>query len=287
MRASMKAHRSFQEIEGERNMATPHNLRPTLMSSDRIGNARAPIRIPKAAELVADEIRRMIISGQLGEGDTLPPEAQIVEDFAVSRPTVREAFRILESEQLISVSRGSRGGAKVHVPRAENVARYAGIVLQTQRATYAEVYEALILIEPPAARHVAENRSADAPAILRAVIETSRALYETDEFGRAVAAFHKQLITLTGNRAMMLVAEMLNEVVAGYQSHVVAQRDARHSPKTRNSSMAGLKSQEKLVDLIAAGDGAGAERHWRAHMEASSQIWLLGGARDNVVGSDL
>jgi len=55
-------------------------------------------------------IRRQITGGELKEGDNLPPEAQIIEEFAVSRPTLREAFRILESEKLISVSRGARGG---------------------------------------------------------------------------------------------------------------------------------------------------------------------------------
>jgi len=59
---------------------------------------RVAIRIPKTAELVADEIRRMITRGELKEGDTLQPEAQIIANFSVSRPTVREAFRILESE---------------------------------------------------------------------------------------------------------------------------------------------------------------------------------------------
>src|ERR1700733_3047025 len=132
---------------------------------------RTPIRIPKTAEIVADEIRRMITRGELSDGDTLQPEAQIIGNFAVSRPTVREALRILESEKLISVSRGARGGARVPTPRAEQVARYAGYVLQAGHATYADVYQARTIIEPPSARHVAETRAKDAPAILREGIE--------------------------------------------------------------------------------------------------------------------
>src|SRR5688572_11810979 len=112
------------------------------------GSERTAIRIPKTAELVADSIRRQIIGGELREGDTLQPEAQIIEEFGVSRPTVREAFRILESEKLISVSRGSRGGARVHPPKADQVARYAGFVLRSKKASYRDVYEARILIEP-------------------------------------------------------------------------------------------------------------------------------------------
>src|SRR5580704_2051753 len=73
------------------------------------------IRVPKTAELVAAELRRKIVRGELAEGDALPSEAALMADFAVSRPTLREAFRVLESESLISIRRGARGGARVQV----------------------------------------------------------------------------------------------------------------------------------------------------------------------------
>ena len=243
---------------------------------------RVTIRIPKTAELVADSIRRQITGGELREGDTLQPEAQIIEEFAVSRPTVREAFRILESEKLISVSRGSRGGARVHVPRAEQVARYAGFVLQSRRVSYRDVYEARILIEPPAARLVAETRFKDAPAILREVIAEQRAADESGDFGRAVAHFHTRLIELTDNQTLILISGMLDGIVARFQSGVSrAKREANVA--NRRSTEAGLRSQEKLVGLIEARDGPGAEAHWRSHMENSAKVWLAGGPADSVV----
>jgi DNA-binding FadR family transcriptional regulator len=243
--------------------------------------ARAPIRIPKTAEIVADEIRRMITRGQLKEGDSLQPEAQIIENFAVSRPTVREAFRILESEKLISVSRGSRGGARVHTPKAEHVARYAGYVLQSRHATYVDVYRARTIIEPSAARYVAETRSADAPAILRVVIEQQRAVGHTARFGQAVVGFHNTLIELTRNQTLILLSGALDGIVAGFQSAVSAARDPASTD--RRNMLAGLKSQEKLVGFIEAGDGAGAENHWRQHMETAARIWLGAGVADAVV----
>ena len=66
------------------------------------------MRIPKMAELVAAHLRRQIVRGDLQEGDALPPETVLMEQFGVSRPTLREAFRVLESEALISVRRGAR-----------------------------------------------------------------------------------------------------------------------------------------------------------------------------------
>ena len=70
------------------------------------------VRVPKVAELVAAEIRRLIVRGEVEEGAALLPESELMVEFGVSRPTLREAFRILESESLISVTRGSRGGAR-------------------------------------------------------------------------------------------------------------------------------------------------------------------------------
>ena len=72
--------------------------------------------------------------------------------FGVSRPTLREAFRVLEAEGLISVRRGAHGGARVHTPDVDVAARYAGLVLEHRGATLADVYEAAGLIEPPAPR---------------------------------------------------------------------------------------------------------------------------------------
>ena len=66
------------------------------------------IQAPKTAELIAARIRRGIACGQLADGDALPSELQLMDDFGVSRPILREAFRILESESLIEVRRGVR-----------------------------------------------------------------------------------------------------------------------------------------------------------------------------------
>src|SRR5258708_26038444 len=70
-----------------------------MMGPDAV-SASAAVRSPKTAELVAGTLRRMVVDGQLKDGDFLPNEAELMAHFAVSRPTLREAVRVLESEPL-------------------------------------------------------------------------------------------------------------------------------------------------------------------------------------------
>ncbi len=91
-------------------MTKPVNLAPMMVPTTT--SSSGAIRSPKTAELVARTLRRMIVDGQLKEGDFLPHEAELMTHFQVSRPTLREAVRVLESERLVEVRRGSRTGAK-------------------------------------------------------------------------------------------------------------------------------------------------------------------------------
>src|SRR5258705_11503514 len=100
--------------------------------------ASAAVRSPKTAELVAGTLRRMVVDGQLKDGDFLPNEAELMAHFGVSRPTLREAVRVLESERLVEGRRGARTGARGLVPGPEIVARPAGPLLELTGATIAD-----------------------------------------------------------------------------------------------------------------------------------------------------
>jgi len=84
------------------------------------------IRPLKTGEMIASYLRGKIVRGELAEGDCLPSEVELMRQFDVSRPTLREAFRILEAESLIGVRRGSRGGAQVLEPDPAVAARHVG-----------------------------------------------------------------------------------------------------------------------------------------------------------------
>ena len=75
-----------------------------------------------------------------------------MQRFGVSRPTLREALRVLEGESLLSIQPAPRGGARIHTPDGDAAARYAGLALQFRGATVADVYD-----RPP--RHSTLRRS--------------------------------------------------------------------------------------------------------------------------------
>ena len=119
-------------------------MTPVSGASAQVGTL---VRAPKTAELIATHLRRQIVRGDLTPGETLPPEHQLMEQYGVSRPTLREAFRILEAETLINVRRGVRGGARVLAPDASVAARTIGVLLQMQGTTIDDVYEARMISE--------------------------------------------------------------------------------------------------------------------------------------------
>src|SRR5499427_3958373 len=123
-----------------------------------VASKRDGSRLREKPQQIADELRAMIVSGRLSEGDSLGREPELVERFGVSRPSLREALRILEAEGLISVVRGVYGGVVVHEPSQRLTARTASLVLRSRNVPLADVFEARALLEPMAAKAVASKR---------------------------------------------------------------------------------------------------------------------------------
>jgi DNA-binding FadR family transcriptional regulator len=243
------------------------------------------VRIPKAAELVASRVRRAIATGEMKDGDSLPSETELMGKFKVSRPTVREGIRILESEGLIRVSRGARGGGRVVGPDHGIVARAAALALQTQGVTIADLYEARTLIEPPAARLAAERRPQEAGHALRAYNAQQLAVVsEETAVARAIAGFHKLLLEECGNGTLAVLGLALHDVFERALVASTRMRAPLPEPDRLRRLRFGFSSHTKLVELIAAGDGPAAEQHWKAHLEAAGKVWLKDGAGLNLFG---
>lgn len=231
----------------------------------------------RVAERVADHIRNAIVRGELTPDDGLPTEGQLMELFDVSRPTLREAIRILEGDNLIEVSRGPRGGARVKAFTPELAARTVGQTLQASHTTLQDVFDARLTIEPPAARMAAENQPAEAASALRKQIITE---YQSlghggSQIARNMSDFHIRLVEVSGNQTLALLGRALQQLVLTHMALIgyrIAPGEAAEERLARQHEA--LRSHERLAGLIEAGDGAAAEAHWRAHMQRWIPYWL-------------
>jgi DNA-binding FadR family transcriptional regulator len=244
-------------------------------------DGHGPLRIPKMAELVSQRLRRQIVRGDLAEGDALPSEAALMSQFGVSRPTLREAFRVLESEGLISVRRGAHGGARVQVPNGEMAARYAGLVLEYRETTLEDVYDARNIIEPPCAALLARRRTQGDLKVLRAAVDEAReTLDDPNTLIRLHNDFHSLVIELAGNQTMAVLNGMVRHIIdMSSFAHMAA--DAG-SPANIRAIRKGFRAHERLVDHLEARDADAAAELWSKHL-TEAESYMLGGSNPKTV----
>lgn len=232
------------------------------------------VRVPKTAELVARHLRRQIVRGELNEGDALPPESTLLETFGVSRPTLREAYRVLESERLLSVRRGSRGGARVHVPKDSVAARYAGLVLEHRGTTLADVYETRAVLEPPCAEMLAASATAEDIKRLALAIDDAEACARVDP---AMAVhkqtdFHGLLVELAGNQTLRVMHGMVQHIID--QATLTRVRRHVEPSEAREAQHSGARAHRRFLELVEARDAAGARRVWETHVRETTKYLL-------------
>lgn len=246
------------------------------------------LRAPKTAELIATHLRRQIVRGELPPGQTLPPEIQLMEQFGVSRPTLREAFRILEAETLISVRRGSRGGARVTAPDLSTAARYVGLLLQIQGTTIDDVYQARMISEPPCARLLALCRTKQDIADLTWVVEKLQAevaaretfVPDPDTWSSLTYRFHELILQRCGNRTLATQGAVLQDIVA---THLRTRIQGYGENDTPERFQRVIRSYWKLIKLVEAKKAEAAEKHWHSHMEVAAQYLLKDDLRTKPV----
>ena len=213
--------------------------------------AGTAIRSPKTAELVAGTLRRMVVDGQLKDGDFLPNEAELMAHFSVSRPTLREAVRVLESERLVEVRRGSRTGARVRVPGAGDRRPPGGLLLELSGATIADVLVARSGIEPLAVRLLAESATAGALDELEAMLagDDPRRVGSRVGWQRPPASFTGGWCELSGNATLTIIAGMLHEITVRHTAFAIKER--RQVSKADYDKL--IRSYRRLLHAAALG----------------------------------
>jgi DNA-binding FadR family transcriptional regulator len=239
------------------------------------------VRVPKAGEMVAVQLRRQIVLGQLKEGDQLPSESVLMEEFGVSRPTLREAFRILEAEGAITVRRGVRGGARVQVPDIDVAARHVGLLLQYRGALLSDVYEIRAVLEPAAARMAARRRTSADLARLQEALDRQRE--SADDPGGSFAAdadFHRLIVELSGSETLQILAGMVTNIIREGDRAYAETHDWQTEQELAKIA---LRAHTRLVELIRKRSGDEAEDLWKRHLAESAKIVLGDRASATVV----
>jgi DNA-binding FadR family transcriptional regulator len=230
------------------------------------------IRQPRVAEILASRLRNDILTGRLKQGDILPSQEQLLAEFRVSPPALREAIHILESDGLVSVRRGNVGGAEVHLPSSERTAHMIGMVLQSRDSTPADVSAALLYLEPICAGMCAtrEDRLTEVVPYLEAEIRNQSAHFDdVASYVPNARRFHEALVSRCGNEPMILLIGSLELIWSAHESAVWSDESSPDSPMRDKTMRAALRDHQRMTDAIRDGNRDRAMRIAGDHLAAA------------------
>jgi len=149
--------------------------------------------------------------------------------------------------------------------------RYVGTLLQAEGVTLVDLFAARTILEPPLAALAARNSTKQSVNRLRAIVVQEEATLEDGAaFARVSTEFHRELVRQAGNQTLTVLASLLWDLA---ERHVVSgATEVGDSPALVKRRTAALHAHQRLVELIAAKDGDGAEAFWHRHMTAVGQL---------------
>lgn len=242
-------------------MRSEHGLNSTGGGAGRRGNGRARRNL-KTAEIVAREIVDDIADRGLDAGSFLGNEADLLDQYEVSRASLREAMRILEVYGLIEIKVGPNGGPFIVDLTASDFGRTATFYLHALGARFRELSESRLMLEPMMARLAAERHGDEEPSRLLVNVKESRMIPsdQSRERVRATREFHSMVADLAGNLVLNLVSSSFKEIFAMYTSRQLTDHEFEGV----------VRAHEKIAEAIVRGDADAAEDLMRTHMERSN-----------------
>jgi len=232
------------------------------------------VKVPKLADVVARDLRTWIVRGTLKEGDELPTLERLAAQFGVSLAVVREAVRILETEDLLEIRRGAKGGVAVKTPSLDVVARSVGVFLQFQKVTVDDIMTARQGIEPFAVGRLAAKRNPKVISALEALADRAEtSMGGSIEFAATATAFHHAVVALAGNKTLSVLHDALMNIIDA-EFAAVASRYV-DAPPDGEKRVSTVRAYRQVLKLIKAGDAAGAERYWSEHLRSQTKMLLI------------
>lgn len=240
------------------------------------------LRRPKLADVVAGALRDRIVTGELADGSLLPKQDELLREFRVSRPPLREALRILEAEGLLAVRRGNIGGAVVRAPSAQSAAYTFGLALQTRQVPLSDLAEALRNTEPVAAVMCArrkDRRRTIVPTLRAALKAAADAVDDPVRFTVVSRRFHEEMVRGCGNETLTLMLGTL-ELMWSQQAHQwISQAAQDNEPHPTTAYRETVVAEHRaMLKGIEAGDAEVVSQVARAHLNGSQRYMLAEGA---------
>jgi DNA-binding FadR family transcriptional regulator len=217
------------------------------------------VSVGRMSEVIVEKIRDLMRDGQLRPGDRLPPERELCERFGVSRVTMREALRMLESAGLVEIRVGARGGAFVTAPTSNRVGEGLADLLTLSVISAANVTEVRLILEVGIVPLVCDRATEDDLTALEKICERSEAALGSGDYSMDISLeFHTAVAQATHNPALeMLIESFRGPILMSLQQ-----------AKDAAPEMGGLgtKEHEQFIEAVRQRNADKASRIMREHL---------------------
>ncbi|TDD47267.1 FadR family transcriptional regulator [Kribbella antibiotica] len=225
----------------------------------------------KNYELVLHRVEADLAAGRLRIGGRLPGERALAEELKISRPSVREAVRVLEAMGIVRTATGSgpEAGAVIVAEPVSPLTALLRLHLATNHLPMGDVVQTRILLESWAAREAA-GRPLELDAVADLLDRMDAPGLSPEEFHLLDAEFHVALAGLAGNVLIAAVMESLRSAIHGYVLAAVP-----NLPDWEATAV-GLRGEHRaIIAALAKGDGDAASRLVAAHIQGFYQAAQL------------
>lgn len=230
-------------------------------SNARGGDAASPRprvrRTEKIAQSVAREIVQSIVDQDLAPGSVLPSETSMLDEYQIGRGSLREALRLLEVQGLIAIKPGPGGGPVVGVSDSKHFGRMATMYFQLDGATFGDLLETRVALEPMMIRSITDLQDPDTMARVRDLVSRDYADGDDAAYAEISSAFHSLAASASPNPVLNLISSAIANIYADRLP------GATYLPDRRRQV---IEDHRSILRAILRNQGKNAEKLMREHM---------------------
>lgn len=222
----------------------------------------APVKSTRIYEEIVRQIQALIEEGTLRSGDQLPPERVLAERFKVSRNSVREALRTLQSLGLIATRPG--GGTFIQETSVESLIEPLALSILNQREAVSELFEARRLLEPSIAKLASQRATGEEVAEMERILDEQSKEIAAGRTGIAQdAAFHAAIAGSTHNRAILRLVNALMDLLAQSREETL---------QTPGRPERSHQDHRRILSAIKSRDGRAGQQAMLDHINAVEDL---------------